>query len=61
MLLENKFYADPKLCSRFQTVIGLLLYIMLGICLDITYAIIKLLQFSVNSSQHYLDKILYIC
>ena len=47
--------------SRFQSVIGSLLYIMLGTCPDIAYAVTHLSQFSANPSKEYLDKTLYIC
>ena len=59
--LENTSRADPKLRSKFQTVIGSLLYIMLGTRPDITYAVTKLSQHSANPSQDHLDKALYIC
>jgi hypothetical protein len=53
--------ATPELRTKFQSVIGSLLYIMLGTRPDIAYAVIKLSQFAANPSQEHLDKALYIC
>jgi len=47
--------------SRFQSVIGSLLYIILGTHPDIAYAVTCLSQFSANPSKEHLDKALYIC
>ena len=47
--------------SRFQQVIGSLLYIMLGTWPDIAYAVTALSQHAAKSSQEHLDKALYIC
>ena len=47
--------------SRFQTVIGSLLYLMLGTRPDIAFTITKLAQFSANPSKDHLNKALYIC
>ncbi|TFY50378.1 hypothetical protein EVJ58_g11073, partial [Rhodofomes roseus] len=52
---------DPALRSRYQTVIGSLLYIMLGTRPDICFAVTKLAQQAANPSQDHLDKALYIC
>jgi hypothetical protein len=57
----NNSVADPKLCSKFQQVIGSLLYIMIGTQPDIAYAVTKLLQFTANPNQDHLDRVLYIC
>ncbi|KAL7284847.1 hypothetical protein ACG7TL_002160 [Trametes sanguinea] len=57
----NDGMADPTLRSRFQTVIGSLLYIMLGTRPDIAFAVTKLSQFAANPSQEHLNKALYIC
>jgi hypothetical protein len=53
--------SSPELRSRYQTVIGSLLYLMLGTRPDIAYAVTKLAQFAANPSQEHLDKALYIC
>ena len=57
----NKNDVDPALRSRFQSVIGSLLYLMIGTHPDIAYSVIRLLQFSANPSKEHLDKALYIC
>ena len=53
--------ADPSLRSRFQMVIGSLLYIMLGTRLDIAFAVTRLAQFAANPSQDHLNRAMYIC
>ena len=57
----NNSPVDPALRTRFQTVIGSLLYIMLGTRPDISFAVTKLTQLSANPSQEHLNKALYIC
>ena len=52
---------DPARRQRFQTVIGSLLYLMLGTRLDIAFAVTKLAQHSANPSDEHLDKALNIC
>ena len=52
---------DAELCSRFQMVIGSLLYLMLGTRPDIAFAVTHLSHHSVNPSQDHLSKALYIC
>ncbi|KAJ8475068.1 hypothetical protein ONZ45_g15738 [Pleurotus djamor] len=56
----HKGSVDPALRSRFQQVIGSLLYIMLGTRPDIAYALVKLSQHSANPSKEHLDKALYV-
>jgi len=53
--------ATTELRSRFQTVIGSLLYLMLGTRPDIAFAVTKLAQFAANPSKEHLDRALYIC
>jgi transposase InsO family protein len=53
--------ADAGLRSRYQTIIGSLLYLMLGTRPDIAFAVTKLAQFAANPSDDHLDKALYIC
>jgi Reverse transcriptase (RNA-dependent DNA polymerase) len=57
----NMSPTDPSLCSQFQQVIGLLLYIMLGTCPDIAFAVTKLSQHATNPSEDHLSRALYIC
>jgi len=52
---------SPELRSRYQTVIGSLLYLMLGTRPDIAFAVTKLAQYAANPSQEHMDKALYIC
>ena len=51
----------PERQSRFQTVIGSLLYLMLGTQPDIAFAVTKLAQYAVDTSEDHLSKVLYIC
>jgi len=57
---ENKGAVNPVRQQRFQSVIGSLLYLMLGMCPDIAFAVIKMSQFSANPSQDHLEKAMYI-
>ena len=59
--MPNKDEVDPELRQKFQSVIGSLLFIMLGTRSDIAFAVIKLSQFAANPSQDHLHKALYIC
>jgi hypothetical protein len=52
---------DAEVRHRFQSVIGSLLYLMLGTRPDIAYAVTKLSQFASNPSKDHLSKALYIC
>jgi hypothetical protein len=52
---------DPELRSRYQTVIGSLLYLMLGTRPDIAFAVTKLAQFAARPTKEHLAKALYIC
>ena len=52
--------ANTTLRSRYQSIIGSLLYIMLGTRPDIAYSIIKISQFSANPTEEHLQKALYI-
>ena len=57
----NTGTADPELRSKFQQVIGSLLYIMIGMRPDIAYAVTKMVQFAANPNKEHLDQALYIC
>ena len=52
---------DSELRSCYQTIIGSLLYFMLGTRPDITFAVTKLAQFAARPTQEHLNKALYIC
>jgi Reverse transcriptase (RNA-dependent DNA polymerase) len=56
----NTGLIDSEWRSLYQQVIKSLLYLMLGTCPDICFAITKMLQFSANTSQEHLDKAMYI-
>jgi len=58
---KNTEPVDVDLRSRFQTVIGSLLYLMLGTRPDIAFAVTHLLHHAANPSQDHLNKALYIC
>ena len=42
--------ASPELLRSYQSIIGLLLYLMIGTRPDIAYAVTKLVQFTANPS-----------
>ena len=44
-----------------QSIIGSLLYLMIGTRPDIAYAVTKLMQFAANPSQEHLTSAKYIC
>jgi len=47
--------ADPELQKRYQTVIGSLLYLMLGTRPDISFAVTKMAQFAANPTEDHLS------
>jgi len=57
----NESPENPKHKSHYQQVIGSLLYLMLGTCPDIAFAVTKMSQFAANPSEEHLSKALYIC
>lgn len=59
--VSNQGPVDPVLRNKFQTVIGSLLYIMLGTRPDIAFAVTTLSRHAANPSQDHLNKALYIC
>ena len=52
---------DPELRSRYQTVIGSLLYLTLGTRPDIAFAVTKLAQYAARPTKEHLQKVLNIC
>ena len=52
---------NPERRLRYQTVIGSLMYLMLGTRPDIAFAVTKLAQHAANPSEEHLNKALYIC
>jgi hypothetical protein len=59
--MPNKNKSTPDLHSKYQQVIGSLLYIMLGTRPDIAYAVTKLSQYATNPSEEHLSRAYYIC
>ena len=53
-LLANNGAADPETCSLFQTLIRSLLYIALGTCPDISYAVAFLSWHSANPNKKHI-------
>jgi Reverse transcriptase (RNA-dependent DNA polymerase) len=51
----NKGKASPELLRQYQSIIGSLLYLMIGTCPDIAFAVTKLAQFSANPSQEHFE------
>ena len=56
----SEIEATSTLRSQYQSVIGSLLYIMLGTRLDLAFAVIHMSQFCANPSQEHLSQALYI-
>jgi hypothetical protein len=61
--VPNKLPVDEKLHTKYQQVIGSLLYLMFGTRPDITFgfAVTKIVQFAANLSKEHVTKALYIC
>ena len=59
--IRSETVASPELRSKYQTVIGSLLYLMLGTRPDIAFAVTKMAQFAANPSKDHLNRALYIC
>jgi Reverse transcriptase (RNA-dependent DNA polymerase) len=57
----NKGKTSPELLRQYQSIIGLLLYLMIGTCPDIAFAVTRLAQFSANPSQEHFEQAKYIC
>ena len=53
--------ASATLHSKYQQVIGSLLYLMLGTQPNIAFAVTKFSQFASNPTKEHLGKVLYIC
>jgi hypothetical protein len=57
----NKGKVSLELLRNYQSIIGSLLYLMIGTCPDIAFAVTKLAQFSANPSQEHFGQAKYIC
>ena len=53
---ENQGKATAAEITRYQSIIGSLLYLMIGTCLDISYAVTHLSQFSTNPSEDHIKQ-----
>jgi Reverse transcriptase (RNA-dependent DNA polymerase) len=51
----NKGKASPEFLRQYQSIIGSLLYLMIGTRPDIAFAVTKLAQFSANPSQEHFE------
>jgi Reverse transcriptase (RNA-dependent DNA polymerase) len=51
----DKGKASPELLRQYQSIIGSLLYLMIGTRPDIAFAVTKLAQFSANPSQEHFE------
>ena len=54
------YNATPTTRQHYQSVIGSLLFVMLGTCPDIAFAVIKMSQFMSNPTEDHLKKALHI-
>lgn len=61
MPMPNAGPVNELLRTRYQQVIGSLLYLMLGTRPDIAFAVTKLSQFAANPTEDHLNKAMYIC
>jgi hypothetical protein len=52
---SDKGKASPKLLRQYQSIIGSLLYLMIGTRPDIAFAVTRLAQFSANPSQEHFE------
>jgi hypothetical protein len=53
--------AGPESRCCFQVIIGSLMYLMIGACPDISYAVTKLSQYSANPLREHLNAALHVC
>jgi Reverse transcriptase (RNA-dependent DNA polymerase) len=57
----NEGKVSPELLRNYQSIIGLLLYLMIDTRPDIAFVVTKLAQFSANPSQEHFERAKYIC
>jgi hypothetical protein len=60
-LKENKGKALAAEITHYQSIIGSLLYLMIGTCPDISYAVTHLSQFTTNPSEDHYKAAMHIC
>jgi hypothetical protein len=58
---KSDMVASPELRSKYQTVIGSLLYLMLGTRPDIAFTVTQMAKFTANPLEDHLNRVLYIC
>ena len=59
--MPNAHTVDTKLQTKYQQIIGSLMYIMLGTHPDIAYTVTKMVQHAANPSEDHLNRALHIC
>jgi len=59
-IAPKDYNASSTVRQWYQSIIGSLLFVMLGTCLDITFAVIKMSQFMANPTEEHLQKALHI-
>ena len=60
-LRENQGKAMAAEIPRYQSIIGSLLYLMIGTHPDISYTVTHLSQFSTNPSEDHYKAVLHVC
>ena len=58
--VPKDYNASASMQQRYQSVIGSLLFIMLGTCPDIAFPVIKMSHFMANPTEDHLKKALHI-
>jgi len=57
----NEKQCDPKFCQKYQQLVGFLIYLIIGLGLDIGFAVVKLAQQIANLSNDHYRVGLYLC
>jgi len=57
----NEKQCDSKFCQKYQQLVGSLMYLMIGLRLDIGFTVVKLAQQIANSSNDHYQVGLHIC
>ena len=52
---------DPNFCQKYQQMVGSLMYLMIGSCSEIGFAVVKLAQQMENPSNEYYQAGLHLC
>ena len=59
-LVKNTGQASPTEIKHYQSLIGSLLYVQIGTCLDISFAVSHLAQYAANPSKNHLHLAQYV-